>query len=133
VDVTFSNGLIQSAKIIGIDLNSDLAIIQVDQLPDEVSPLPLEICKNWRSDRQWSRSEIPLAWMGLDKRGHQRIRQNNPALTPFSIPEAIKNDAAINPGNSGEPLLDLHGRLGINAQIETDGQSQSNSGSVCDP
>jgi len=30
VDVTFSNGLIQSAKIIGIDLNSDLAIIQVD-------------------------------------------------------------------------------------------------------
>ena len=130
VDVTFSNGLIQSAKIIGIDLNSDLAIIQVDQLPDEVSPLPLGNMQELAVGQTVVAIGNPFGLDGtLTKGVISALGRTIPALTPFSIPEAIQTDAAINPGNSGGPLLDLHGHvIGINAQIETDGQSQSNSG-----
>lgn len=130
VDVTFSNGLIQKAKIIGIDLNSDLAIIQVDQLPDEVSPLPLGNMQELAVGQTVVAIGNPFGLDGtLTKGVISALGRTIPALTPFSIPEAIQTDAAINPGNSGGPLLDLHGHvIGINAQIETDGQSQSNSG-----
>lgn len=130
MDVTFSNGLIQKAKIIGIDLNSDLAIIQVDQLPDEVSPLPLGNMQELAVGQTVVAIGNPFGLDGtLTKGVISALGRTIPALTPFSIPQAIQTDAAINPGNSGGPLLDLHGHvIGINAQIETDGQSQSNSG-----
>ena len=130
MDVTFSNGLIQSAETIGIDQNSDLAVIQVKQLPDEISPLPLGDMKELAVGQTVVAIGNPFGLDGTLTKGIiSALGRTIPALTPFSIPQAIQTDAAINPGNSGGPLLDLHGHvIGINAQIETDGQSQSNSG-----
>lgn len=130
IEVTFSDGTIRDAEVIGQDPNSDLAVVKVDQLPAGIAPLPLGDMSELAVGQTVIAIGNPFGLDGTLTRGIiSALGRTIPALTPFSIPEAIQTDAAINPGNSGGPLLDLHGHvIGVNAQIETDGMSRSNSG-----
>lgn len=130
IEVTFSDGLIREAELIGQDLNSDLAVVKVDQLPAGIAPLQLGSINELAVGQTVIAIGNPFGLDGTLTRGIiSALGRTIPALTPFSIPAAIQTDAAINPGNSGGPLLDLHGHvIGVNAQIETDGTSRSNSG-----
>jgi len=118
--VTFFDGYEARAEIVGMDDDSDLAVIKVRELPANVHPLPLG-----------DLAEVaPGDWVvamgspfGLGSSMTVGIvsavgRMIPTATTPFGIPEAIQTDAAINPGNSGGPLLNLRGEVvGVNAQI----------------
>lgn len=130
IEVTFSDGTIRVAEVIGQDPNSDLAVVKVDQLPAGIAPLPLGDMSELAVGQTVIAIGNPFGLDGTLTRGIiSALGRTIPALTPFSIPQAIQTDAAINPGNSGGPLLDLHGHvIGVNAQIETDGNSRSNSG-----
>ena len=130
VEVTFSDGTIRDAEVIGQDPNSDLAVVKVDQLPAGIAPLQLGDLSELAVGQTVIAIGNPFGLDGTLTGGIiSALGRTIPALTPFSIPQAIQTDAAINPGNSGGPLLDLHGHvIGVNAQIETDGTSRSNSG-----
>lgn len=130
VEVTFADGTILPAGIVGQDPNSDLAVVKVDHLPTDAGPLPLGDLSELAVGQTVVAIGNPFGLEGTLTRGIvSALGRTIPALTPFSIPQAIQTDAAINPGNSGGPLLDLHGHVvGVNAQIETDGTSRSNSG-----
>ena len=130
VEVTFSDGSIIPAEITGLDLHSDLAVVKVDQIPNNVEPLALGEMEDLAVGQSVVAIGNPFGLEGTLTLGIiSALGRTIPALTPFSIPQSIQTDAAINPGNSGGPLLNLEGEvIGVNAQIETDGTTRSNSG-----
>jgi 2-alkenal reductase len=130
VEVTFSDGTILPADIIGLDLHSDLAVVKLQETPDGVEPLPLGEMGDLAVGQSVVAIGNPFGLEGTLTLGIiSALGRTIPALTPFSIPQSIQTDAAINPGNSGGPLLNLDGQvIGVNAQIETDGTTRSNSG-----
>ncbi len=130
VEVTFSDGTGRSAEIVGLDLNSDLAVVRVDELPEGVGPLSLGNMADLAVGQTVIAIGNPFGLEGTLTRGViSSLGRTIPALTVFSIPQSIQTDAAINPGNSGGPLLNMQGQvIGVNAQIETDGLTRSNLG-----
>ncbi len=130
VEVVFANSETVPAEIVGQDLHSDLAVIKVENIPNGVEPLSLADFNTIAVGQTVVAIGNPFGLGGTLTRGIvSALGRNIPALTSFSIPQAIQTDAPINPGNSGGPLLNLKGEvIGVNAQIETDGTSRTNSG-----
>lgn len=130
VDIVFSDGSTQTGKVLGEDLHSDLAVIKVDRVPNNVQPIPMGDMNEVAVGQTVVAIGNPFGLGGTLTKGIvSALGRTIPALTSFSIPQAIQTDAPINPGNSGGPLLNLKGQMiGVNAQIETGGTSRSNSG-----
>jgi len=124
VSVVFYNEIEAQAKIIGSDDDSDLAVLQVASLPDDVYPLPLADSDLVQVGDWAIAIGNPFGLGGSMTLGIiSAVGRVIPSgVAGFSIPQAIQTDAAINPGNSGGPLLNLAGQvIGVNAQIRTSG------------
>jgi 2-alkenal reductase len=130
IDVTFADGTIRPAEIVGEDLHSDLAVVKVADIPAGIAPLPLGNMDDLAVGQSVVAIGNPFGFEGTLTRGIiSALGRTIPAQTTFSIPQAIQTDASINPGNSGGPLLNLHGEvIGINDQIETSDGNGANSG-----
>ena len=129
VEVHFQSGVKVFGEVVGVDLDSDIAVIKVDVNPDELFPLTIG-----DSDRVFVGQTVvaignPYGLSGtmtvgiVSARGRtlESIRQTTDG-TFFSAGDLIQTDATINPGNSGGPLLNLNGEvIGINRAIQTSG------------
>jgi S1-C subfamily serine protease len=121
-DVTFTDGNTYSAKVIGKDPYSDLAILQItDNFSEEkVVPLPLANSSAVRPGEQVIAIGNPFGLSGTITTGIVSAKGRllpNPD-TGFSIPNMIQTDTAVNPGNSGGPLLNIQGQvIGLNTAI----------------
>lgn len=128
VSVTLSNGSTASARIVGTDPSSDLAVIKAEG----VSGIKAAVFAN-SEKLQVGQSVIavgaPLGLSNTVTEGivstlHRPVTSGASGTGEQSVMDAIQTDAAINPGNSGGPLVDLAGRVvGINSAIATVGQS----------
>jgi len=112
----------RDAELVGMDPSSDVALLQVAD-SDGMQPLEMGAA----SQVQIGDSVVAIGNpFGLDRTvttGIVSAKQRQiRAPNGFSISDVIQTDAAVNPGNSGGPLLDASGRvIGINSQIATSG------------
>lgn len=129
IEVNFFDGRIVRADVVGLDPDSDLAVIKVQDVPAEaLQPVPLGDSESLYVGQEVVAIGSPFnqPWTmttGIVSALDRSIR----GLTQFSIGSVIQTDAAINPGNSGGPLLNLDGQVvGVNSQIMS--ETRSNSG-----
>src|SRR3989442_3748824 len=130
VEVSFSNKDTLKAKIVGTDPSTDIAVLKVYAHCPALTPLTLGNSDAVRVGDSVVAIGNPF---GLDRSVTAGIVSalQRPIQAPngFTIDHVIQTDAALNHGNSGGPLLNAQGQVvGVNAQIETGGQSQGNVG-----
>ena len=126
IRVTFSDGSVVAAQLLGRDPYSDLAVVKVDVSPDRLVPLELGDSSALQVGQRVIAIGNPFGLAGTMTVGViSALGRTLPAqmveLAGFRNPEIIQTDAAINPGNSGGPLLDIRGRvIGINTAIRSE-------------
>jgi putative serine protease PepD len=130
IQVSFSNNEHFKARVVGVDPSTDSAVLQVQVKSRALKSLPLGNSESVRVGDQVIAIGNPFGLdrsvtSGIVSAVHRRIEAPN----QLSISHVIQTDAALNHGNSGGPLLNAQGQvIGVNAQIETGGQSQGNVG-----
>jgi len=117
--VTFLDGTIVEATLVGTDPYSDLAVIDVDVPASLLSPVEFSPSSELLVGEQVIALGNPF---GLENTMTAGIvsatgRQMD-APGRYAIIDVIQTDAAINPGNSGGPLLNSEGKVvGMNTAI----------------
>jgi S1-C subfamily serine protease len=121
LQVTFYDGTIVEARVLGTDPYSDLAVIEVDLPAQSLRPVSLGDSSGLRVGQRAIAIGNPFGLEGTMTTGVvSALGRTLPAESLFAIPEVIQTDAAINPGNSGGPLLDAQGLvIGVNTAIRT--------------
>lgn len=128
LDVTFPDGIVYRASLIGSDLSADIAVLYVEEVSKEkLLPLSLADSSKVRVGERVAAIGNPFGLSGSLSTGIvSGVGRQIPAQEEegFTIPDIIQTDAPINPGNSGGPLLNMRGEvIGINSAIySTTGQ-----------
>ncbi|MBX0285271.1 S1C family serine protease [Haloarcula salinisoli] len=101
----------REVTVAGTDVYSDLAVIDVDTAPDTTDPL------SWVNSRPAIGTRVvaignPFGLSGSVSEGIvSGVDRTLRGANNFSIAAGIQTDAAVNPGNSGGPLVDLDGNV----------------------
>jgi S1-C subfamily serine protease len=121
VTVNFQDGVSASAKVLGSDPSTDVAVIKVDAKPSELHPIRFADSGNAQVGDPVVAIGSPFSLPETTTAGIvSAVGRTIQAPNGYEIPAAIQTDAPINPGNSGGPLLDGNGQvLGLNDQIQT--------------
>jgi S1-C subfamily serine protease len=119
ITVTFVDGTIVPAEIVGTDPYSDVAVIDVDLSASLLKPVKMGdslslLVGEWVIAVGNPFGLADTMTVGIvSALGRQMQAPNN-----YRIVDVIQTDAAINPGNSGGPLLNLDGEvIGMNTAI----------------
>ena len=116
ITITMSDQTELSAKLVGSDERSDLALLKVDA--DDLPTVNIGTSENLKLGEWVLAIGSPFGFDHTVTAGIVSGKKRN--LPNESYVPYIQTDVAINPGNSGGPLFNLKGDVvGVNAQIYT--------------
>jgi len=127
LEVDFPSGFKTRAEVLGMDTDTDLAVLELDQLPPELVVLTLGNNHDLAVGQTVIAIGNPQGLNGTMTQGIISALGRTldsmhfaPGGGAFATGNIIQTDAAINPGNSGGPLINLNGEVvGINSAIST--------------
>ncbi|MFN3396269.1 MAG: S1C family serine protease [Thermodesulfovibrionales bacterium] len=119
LEVTLFDGSKWEAKLIGADPSNDLAVIKIKAPQEKLKPIPFGDSSNLKVGQKAIAIGNPFGLertltVGIISSIGRTLRAVNGRL----MRGIIQTDAAVNPGNSGGPLLDSSGKMiGITTAI----------------
>ena len=130
LQVTFTDGIVLPAEVVGRDPDSDLAVIKVDPTLVNLTPVEQGDIDEVQVGQRAIAIGNPFGLVGSMTAGIvSAVGRSVLTGTGYNIPLSIQTDAAINPGNSGGPLLNERGQvIGVNFQIASDVRANSGVG-----
>jgi S1-C subfamily serine protease len=130
IEVTFSNNASIDARLVGSDPSTDIAVLKVQMEASALTPLSLGNSDAVQVGDQVVAIGNPFGLSRTATAGIvSALQRQITAPSQYAIDHVIQTDAPINHGNSGGPLINARGEvIGVNAQIETGGTSEGNTG-----
>jgi putative serine protease PepD len=133
VQVTLTDGRIFTADVVGTDPTTDLAVVKLQDAPDDLTPAALGDSSAVAVGDPVMAVGNPLGLANTVTTGivsalDRPVSTTEDGSSDTVVTNAIQIDAAVNPGNSGGPLFDAQGKvIGITSSIAT---TSSESGSI---
>jgi serine protease Do len=125
IEVTFSDGTILPATLVGADPDSDLAVIKVDVAASQLHPVQMGDSSVVKVGQLAIAIGNPFGLKGTMTTGiisavGRSLPASETSAQSYTIPDVIQTDTPINPGNSGGVLVDAQGQvLGVTSAIES--------------
>lgn len=119
-----------TARVVGAAPDYDLAVVQLQQVPKGIAPIPLGSSRDLKIGQSVYAIGNPFGLSRTLTTGIvSALDRTLPTSQYAEIAGVVQTDAAINPGNSGGPLLDSAGRLiGVNSAIRSESGSSAGVG-----
>lgn len=113
IEITLASNKSYPATVIGGDKEQDIAVLKVDAPADELTPITLGNSDRLRVGQRVYVLGNPFGWDGTLSTGIvSSLNRDLPSRVPGRNMQAlIQTDAAMNPGNSGGPLLNTSGQM----------------------
>jgi S1-C subfamily serine protease len=129
IDVTLASNATYPAELVGGDKEHDIAVLKIDAPADELFPIAMGRSDNLRVGQRVYALGNPFGWDGTMTTGIiSSLNRDLPSRVEGRLMQAlIQTDAAMNPGNSGGPLLDSNARM-IGMCVAIASRSGQNSG-----
>lgn len=135
IQVTLASGAVYSAKVVGTDTTTDLAVIKLDNPPSDLKVAEFADSDNLAVGEAVMAIGNPLGYDDTATTGIVSALNRPVTVTDDDnnaiVTNAVQIDAAINPGNSGGPTFNAAGQvIGINSSIASTASSSGTVGSI---